>query len=789
MVITPLKHLLEKEEIVFIAKVKEVLPEKPAMVLVFDENLRGKAPFERMPVNLTGDKEAKAEKHTEAMLDRIEKDLPILIIAGKDRTGKKYIAFGFTNGTWFQMEGTIDGDSIRWSFLHCEPYLRRTFSGTTAELKQTIAAWVKDKKELPKVNDKEKPGFGPAIKKSTSTAPTPLFGVIQLPFLGLIAGLAALFPTVFGGLALFMKRWVALLSTAGIISLIYFLFTQFPPKWIAWTGLVSIERMWLFFAALSGLGGIWAASRYRRTLREAKADDMQPRKADRVVLVSLLVICLGILVYAYFDGVSFRSEPWPIILIITASLLAGSLCAATYHWQTRNLSEARPHIRLSVETMMLWALVAGFSCVSAYEIGRGSVRKNGVTIGSENARVHLNPDPLWVFEPKDNGKLLSVPCVTKDAIYVSVYHNAGLEQFGRVYAVDPKTGAELWRFGDDVDMKPVFCSPVYADGKVYVGEGFHKHAECRIFCLDAKNKGKLLWEFKTGSHAESTPCVSEGKVVFGAGNDGIYCLNAETGKEIWHYTAGNGVHIDGTPVIWDGKVYCGSGLSRTHQVNQIFCLNLADKKEVWPAERVEMSCYGAACVYDGQVFYGLGNSTFSEQRDPVSGYVFCRDAKTGAPAWECQLPNTVIAQPAADKTYVYVGCYDGNCYAIHRRTTSAGKAGTIAWKTPIGAGPIVAGVVAEGIPEARISDVIYVAGREGVLTALDPHSGALLWNNSIPALADMPNVELDAAPVVVTDETYPPFVRRIYVGAALARGDTLPIARLYCFEEITGKKE
>ena len=47
MVLTPLKVILEKEEFIFVAKVQDTLPDKPAMVLVVDENLKGKAPFER----------------------------------------------------------------------------------------------------------------------------------------------------------------------------------------------------------------------------------------------------------------------------------------------------------------------------------------------------------------------------------------------------------------------------------------------------------------------------------------------------------------------------------------------------------------------------------------------------------------------------------------------------------------------------------------------------------------------------------------------------------------------
>ncbi|MCE9531858.1 MAG: hypothetical protein K8T89_12145 [Planctomycetes bacterium] len=194
MVLIPLNSVVDKEEFIFIARVKEILPDKPAMVLAFDENLKGKAPFERMPVNLTGDAEAKKDKHTEVLLDRIDKDTPIVIITTK--RGGRYIAFGFTNGTWFQMEGRIekqdDKEVVRWSFLHCEPYLVRTFKGTTEELKQIVVDAVAKKKAPPPPNEKEKPGFGPPIKKSSGVGGFP-FAVIQLPFLGLIAALAALF--------------------------------------------------------------------------------------------------------------------------------------------------------------------------------------------------------------------------------------------------------------------------------------------------------------------------------------------------------------------------------------------------------------------------------------------------------------------------------------------------------------------------------------------------------------------------------------------------------------------
>ena len=287
MALIPLSDL-EKQDFIFIAKVKEILPEKPAMVLVHVENLKGTAPFARMPVGLAGDAEAKKNKHTEIILDRIDKDVPIVVMAKK--TGGKYIALGFTNGTWFMMDGRIDKEEgkevVRWNFLHAEPYLRRTFKGTTEELKTIVVEMVEKKKAPPPPDDKEKEGFGPPIKKNSGTGANLPLAVIQLPFIGLIAALAALFPTVFGGLALFMKRWVAALSTTGFVSM----FAAVPmilPGWSAKQWPFSPSGLWLCCALLFSIGAFWSLRRYRKSIETGTSEIMQPRRMDRLCLTLL----------------------------------------------------------------------------------------------------------------------------------------------------------------------------------------------------------------------------------------------------------------------------------------------------------------------------------------------------------------------------------------------------------------------------------------------------------------------------------------------------------------------
>ena len=157
----PLKEFIDDSDFLFTAKVERVDPDKPSVVLVLGEHLKGKAPFARIPINLTGDK----QKHTPQLLKRIAPGLPLVVGVKKQEDGK-FMMLAFTNGTWFQVLGQTDGDQTRWAFTHCEIYLRRTFKGTTDELKQTVADVLAGKAKAPPPNPKEPPGFGPTLDES-----------------------------------------------------------------------------------------------------------------------------------------------------------------------------------------------------------------------------------------------------------------------------------------------------------------------------------------------------------------------------------------------------------------------------------------------------------------------------------------------------------------------------------------------------------------------------------------------------------------------------------------------
>src|SRR5262245_18447789 len=143
--ILPLNRVLATQPLIFVAKVDKVLPDKTRMVVTAGDSLKGKVPFTRMPVNLSGDAEGKRERHAEAILERLAARLEIACFLSK--RGEPYDAFGFSNGTWFQMIGQGDKpEDMTWLFTHCEPYLRCTFKGSTEELKKVVLDGLSGKK-------------------------------------------------------------------------------------------------------------------------------------------------------------------------------------------------------------------------------------------------------------------------------------------------------------------------------------------------------------------------------------------------------------------------------------------------------------------------------------------------------------------------------------------------------------------------------------------------------------------------------------------------------------------
>jgi hypothetical protein len=160
----PLKDVISAESSIFVAKVESVDRNSATMSLLVSNEMKGKAPYRHMVVSLAGDAEAQKSKQPAQLLERLTPDIELVIFSSM--RGTRTTMFAFTNGTWFQMTAQSRTDeSATLGFTHFEPYLRRTFKGSTSDLKQIVADALNGKQDPPPPDLKEPPGIGPPAKK------------------------------------------------------------------------------------------------------------------------------------------------------------------------------------------------------------------------------------------------------------------------------------------------------------------------------------------------------------------------------------------------------------------------------------------------------------------------------------------------------------------------------------------------------------------------------------------------------------------------------------------------
>ncbi|HEY7315519.1 MAG TPA: PQQ-binding-like beta-propeller repeat protein [Gemmataceae bacterium] len=806
--LTPLRDVLHESTFIVSATIESVDAEKPAMVLVVDEDLKGKLPARKLPVLFKGDAEAKKNNHIPQILKRVAPKLPLVLFVLQ--RGKQYTAFAYSNGTWFQIVGVEADGMVRWSLTHGEPYLRKTFKGGTADLKQIVADSLAGKKKPPEPDTKEKPGFGPEIEaekktgRRTPIAGKTMFAVIPTVLVGgPLAILAILFPAVFGGLMLVLRRWMAALSVLSLNSTLYALYA-WCGRWLAGSWWGSPLALWLTMMVVNLLGILWAWRRHVAFVAaesgtqtivnspsalapshfgstgitsaapvSALSPEMAPaRKAGtgRGELITLAVVSVACLATAAFSLPRSLAalDLWGKTLLMFCAGLSMATLHALYRRGTAGRNGAiKPG--LPGEGVLLWTMLLVAVVFSATFLNQSS--DAGVTDEPEvSSGAGWRYRVAWRFRPPvERCWMASSPVVDGEHVYIGVVLPSAFKGCGAVYCVDRRTGKEIWMFNEGGDMKDVFSSPCLADGRLYIGEGFHQHADCKLYCLDAAT-GKKLWDFATGSHTESTPCVAAGKVYFGAGDDGLYCLDAATGKEKWHL---RGLHVDANPLVIDNRLYGGSGVGDAYKDTVLFCLNADTGEEHWRMP-VDLPMWGMAAVQGEYVYAGIGNGNFLESADKPAGAVLCLERATGKRVWRYDVPDGVHVRVCVDANNVWFASRDQHCYCLDRHT------GTRRWKTDLGS-PVLASpclVERDGEPS------LYVAGSDGQVSHLDPQTGNIVWTFDVSKDAEQ-NATVFSSPLVQVRARGKEESRLIWFGCGV---NDFTRGILYCLEERSAEK-
>ena len=147
--------------------------------------------------------------------------------------------------------------------------------------------------------------------------------------------------------------------------------------------------------------------------------------------------------------------------------------------------------------------------------------------------------PAWIFQTEVRDSLETSPIVVNGIMYVTT-------SFNHVYALDARTGEELWHFKHKMGPITVYCCGPNNRGVAVSGDMVYMATlDAKLLGLDAKT-GKLVWETQIadpelGYSETMAPTAVDGKILIGT-NGGEYgirgfvkAFDAKTGKLLWTF--------------------------------------------------------------------------------------------------------------------------------------------------------------------------------------------------------------------------------------------------------------
>lgn len=172
----------------------------------------------------------------------------------------------------------------------------------------------------------------------------------------------------------------------------------------------------------------------------------------------------------------------------------------------------------------------------------GTVFYYGTSTGELRAFDWLRRRELWRLDL--GGTLHSTPLYHEGRVIVGSIRR-------EVVCADAATGKVLWRIPAPL---PLVNDGLIAGGCLYLGLGG------REFCKIELKNGKKLWSWSGAEGIfQAQPALGEGKVVFGAWDRRLYCLDASSGKLLWQWDNGHKQKLyspgNCVPVIASGKVF------------------------------------------------------------------------------------------------------------------------------------------------------------------------------------------------------------------------------------------
>ena len=147
--------------------------------------------------------------------------------------------------------------------------------------------------------------------------------------------------------------------------------------------------------------------------------------------------------------------------------------------------------------------------------------------------------PSWIFQLDVRDSLETTPIVVNGVMYVTT-------AFNHVFALDARTGKQLWSYAHALGPITTFCcGPNNRGVAVYGDMVYMATLDARLVALEAKT-GKKVWDVEiadpeVGYSETMAPTAVDGKILIGT-NGGEYgirgfvkAFDAKTGELLWNF--------------------------------------------------------------------------------------------------------------------------------------------------------------------------------------------------------------------------------------------------------------
>lgn len=275
----------------------------------------------------------------------------------------------------------------------------------------------------------------------------------------------------------------------------------------------------------------------------------------------------------------------------------------------------------------------------------------------------------------------------------------------RFFCCRATTGEPVWSVAP-AGYRATFSSPVVDRGLLLCGEGLHQTTGSRLMCFDLNTGSdqQITDRFNTRSHIECTPLIENGRVYFGAGDDGIYCLElpkrpGEGLREVWHVPGDKYPDAETALAVHQGRVYMGLGIG-----GEALCVLDAGTGRELQRVKLPQPVFSPPVIQDNRIYVGLGRADYVNYRTSPPGEVRCLDLETLNTIWTIPTESAVLAAIVATPEAIYFSTVNGQLHAV----TPDGQI-THSWSAPA---PMLSA-------PAVTNRMVYCVGCDGMLTGLN----------------------------------------------------------------------